>query len=187
MLMLSGFLPLPILFHLGPQSMGSQWVFLSLVNPVWKCPHRHTQNVSSLLDVSQSNKTTINTNHHTPFCITLQTHFLPHLSVEALTKKHSCFFGLPPQLSNMSPLGFFFDWCTPKHHSTHFTLQLDLGLIKTDQTSTFSDTLFFYSFIHMCIHRLGHFSPHPQPPSLSPTAPRFHEDCSALFSNFVEE
>jgi hypothetical protein len=29
---------------------------------------------------------------------------------------------------------------------------------------------FFYSFIHMCIHCLGHFSPLP-PPSLSPSFP----------------
>jgi hypothetical protein len=45
---------------------------------------------------------------------------------------------------------------------------------------------FCYSFIHMCIHCLGHSSPCPHPlsphPSLLPD-----RTCSALISNFVEE
>jgi hypothetical protein len=43
--------------------------------------------------------------------------------------------------------------------------------------------LFFFSFIHMCIHYLGHFSSLSSllPPSLSGRI------CSALTSNFVEE
>jgi hypothetical protein len=46
---------------------------------------------------------------------------------------------------------------------------------------------FFYSFIHMCIHCLGHFSPLP-PTSLSPSLPLLPgKTCSALISNFVEE
>jgi hypothetical protein len=48
--------------------------------------------------------------------------------------------------------------------------------------------LFFivYSFIHMCIHYLGHHSPHAPFPSLPlPSLP--DRTCSALFPNFVEE
>jgi hypothetical protein len=32
---------------------------------------------------------------------------------------------------------------------------------------------FYYSFIHMCIHCLGHFSPLPSSPTLSPFPPQF--------------
>jgi hypothetical protein len=47
--------------------------------------------------------------------------------------------------------------------------------------------LFFivYSFIHMCIHYLGHLS--PLPPLSPPTPSLPGRTCSALFSNFVEE
>jgi hypothetical protein len=51
--------------------------------------------------------------------------------------------------------------------------------------------LYFYflnSFIHMCIHCLGHFSPLPPPPSSSPhhlSLPG--RICSALISNYVEK
>jgi hypothetical protein len=41
---------------------------------------------------------------------------------------------------------------------------------------------YYYSFIHMCIHCLGHFSPLP-----SSTLPLSGRTCSALLSNFVEE
>jgi hypothetical protein len=34
---------------------------------------------------------------------------------------------------------------------------------------------FFYSFIHMCIHCLGHFSPCPAPPFFPPP-PHFHAE-----------
>jgi hypothetical protein len=59
--------------------------------------------------------------------------------------------------------------------------------------------LSIYSFIHMCIHWLGHLSPNfpPHPPlplhpSLLPTLPSPSpllpgRSCSALFSNFVKE
>jgi hypothetical protein len=44
---------------------------------------------------------------------------------------------------------------------------------------------FLYSFIHMCIHCLGHYSLLPPTPSLSTPLPS--RTCSALFSNFVED
>jgi hypothetical protein len=48
---------------------------------------------------------------------------------------------------------------------------------------------FSYSFIHMCIHCMGHVSPPPGPSLLpSPPLPSLPgRTCSALFSNFVEE
>jgi hypothetical protein len=52
----------------------------------------------------------------------------------------------------------------------------------------------FFSFIHMFIKCLGHFSPLPLPSPFSPTpfplppTPSLPgRNCSALFSNFVEE
>jgi hypothetical protein len=46
----------------------------------------------------------------------------------------------------------------------------------------------FYSFIHMCVHCLGHFSPLPPAPTLSSPTPSLPgRTCSALISNFVEE
>jgi hypothetical protein len=45
-------------------------------------------------------------------------------------------------------------------------------------------SFFKNSFIHMCIHCLGHFSPLvPSPPSPPSSLPG--RTCSALFSNFV--
>jgi hypothetical protein len=47
---------------------------------------------------------------------------------------------------------------------------------------------YYYSFIHMCIHCLGHFSPLPPSPTLSPPTPSLPgRTCCALISNFVEE
>jgi hypothetical protein len=49
-------------------------------------------------------------------------------------------------------------------------------------------SFFLHSFIHMCIHCLGHFSPLLPAPSLSPQHPSLlGRTCPALFSNFVEE
>jgi hypothetical protein len=46
----------------------------------------------------------------------------------------------------------------------------------------------FYSFTHMCIHCLGHFSPLSTTPFLAPPTPLFTgRTCSALISNFVEK
>jgi hypothetical protein len=48
--------------------------------------------------------------------------------------------------------------------------------------------LFFNSFVHMCMHCLGPFSPLLQAPSLSPQPPSLPgRTCSALISNLVEE
>jgi hypothetical protein len=48
--------------------------------------------------------------------------------------------------------------------------------------------IFYYSFIHMCVHCLGHFSSLPPSPTLSlPLASLPGRTCSALISNFVEE
>jgi hypothetical protein len=47
---------------------------------------------------------------------------------------------------------------------------------------------FFYSFIHMCIHCLGHFSTLLPSPTLSPLLPSVPgRSCSALITNFVVE
>jgi hypothetical protein len=49
-------------------------------------------------------------------------------------------------------------------------------------------SFFFYLFIHICIHCLGHFSLLLPAPSLSPHAISLPgRICSALISNFVEE
>jgi hypothetical protein len=48
--------------------------------------------------------------------------------------------------------------------------------------------LFLSSFIHMCIHCMGHFSTLPPSPILNPfplSVPG--RSCSALITNFVEE
>jgi hypothetical protein len=48
--------------------------------------------------------------------------------------------------------------------------------------------LFIYSFIHMCIHCLGHFSPLPPSPVLCPLSPSVPgRNCSAFITNFVEK
>jgi hypothetical protein len=45
-----------------------------------------------------------------------------------------------------------------------------------------------YSFIHMCIHCLGHFSPLPPPLPFLPLPPSVPgRSCSALITNFVVE
>jgi hypothetical protein len=47
---------------------------------------------------------------------------------------------------------------------------------------------YYFLFIHMCLHCLGHFSPLPPTLSLFPLPPSFPgRTSSALFSNFVEE
>jgi hypothetical protein len=47
---------------------------------------------------------------------------------------------------------------------------------------------YYYSFIHMCVHCLGHFSPTPLIPPSSPQSPSLPgRTCSALISNIVEE
>jgi hypothetical protein len=38
-------------------------------------------------------------------------------------------------------------------------------------------SFFYYSFIHMCIHFLGHFSPLSPSPTLSPFYPQFQAGC----------
>jgi hypothetical protein len=53
-------------------------------------------------------------------------------------------------------------------------------------TAITSFTFFLvYSFIHMCIHCLGHLPPTIPPSPLTPSLPG--RTCSAFFSNFVEE
>jgi hypothetical protein len=51
--------------------------------------------------------------------------------------------------------------------------------------------VFFYSFIHMCIHCLGYFSTLPHSPTISPLPPLPPSvpgrSSSALITNFVEE
>jgi hypothetical protein len=45
-----------------------------------------------------------------------------------------------------------------------------------------------YSFIHMCIHCLGHFSPLPPTPTRYPPSPSVvGRSCSAFIISFVEE
>jgi hypothetical protein len=48
--------------------------------------------------------------------------------------------------------------------------------------------LIIYSFLHTCIHCLGHLSPlHPTPSFSPPPSALLGRNCSALLSNFVEE
>jgi hypothetical protein len=48
-------------------------------------------------------------------------------------------------------------------------------------------SFFLYSFIHMCIHCVGHFSGLPPLPPFPPTLSLPGRTCSALFSSCVEE
>jgi hypothetical protein len=49
-------------------------------------------------------------------------------------------------------------------------------------------SFFYYTFIHMCIHCLGHFSPLSPSLTLSPLPPSLPgRTCSAFITNFVEE
>jgi hypothetical protein len=51
----------------------------------------------------------------------------------------------------------------------------------------FLSLFFFWSFIHMCIHCLGHFSTLPHSPTLLPPFSVSGRSCSALITDFVEE
>jgi hypothetical protein len=66
-----------------------------------------------------------------------------------------------------------------------FTYGLTIYLVEF--TLSIILPLLFYSFIHMCIHCLGHSSPCPPPTPFPPTPSLPGRTCSALFSNFVEE
>jgi hypothetical protein len=51
-----------------------------------------------------------------------------------------------------------------------------------------AEFFYYYSFIHMCIHCLGHFCPLPPSLTLSPFPPSVPgRSCSAFITNFVEE
>jgi hypothetical protein len=52
----------------------------------------------------------------------------------------------------------------------------------------FFKKLFYYSFIHMCIHFFGSFIPSAPLPHLLPASPLVPgRSCSAFITNFVEE
>jgi hypothetical protein len=54
-------------------------------------------------------------------------------------------------------------------------------------SSTYTKKKIFYSFIHMCIHCLGHFSFLPPNPILCPPPPSLPgRTCSSLISNFLK-
>jgi hypothetical protein len=70
----------------------------------------------------------------------------------------------------------------PQILSFHYTLFFAF-LFETDQKQNIMDSelLFFYfwfiySFIHMCIHCLGHLSPTPNPVVFPPTSPCFQAE-----------
>jgi hypothetical protein len=51
----------------------------------------------------------------------------------------------------------------------------------------FTTKFFYYSFIHMCIHCLGHFSPLPPSPTLfPPSPPSSRQSCSAFITSFIQ-
>jgi hypothetical protein len=77
---------------------------------------------------------------------------------------------------------------SPKGHKTSVTESNDFEMAEiTEKELNLLKKIFYYSFIHMCIHCLGPFSPPtPSPPS-SPPPSLPGRTCSALISNFVEE
>jgi hypothetical protein len=75
----------------------------------------------------------------------------------------------------------FFWWCWVLNSGFMLARQ---GLYCLSHASAQYIHSFYYSFIHMCIHCLGLFSPFS--PSLSPLSLP-GRICSALISNFVEE
>jgi hypothetical protein len=71
--------------------------------------------------------------------------------------------------------------------ATFFSQQLHLSLLcmvfcALTQSTFFPSFFFLYSFIHMCIHCLGHFSSLPSVPSLSPPPPLFQAEPVLPFS-----
>jgi hypothetical protein len=78
-------------------------------------------------------------------------------------------------------------WKIAKETIDNISLNLNTFLFNMPFLMKFSSPGFFfkfYSFIHMCIHCLGHFSPL----LLSSTPPPVPDkSCSTLITNFVEE
>jgi hypothetical protein len=106
-----------------------------------------------------------------------------------ITKRH-IHVHFPPNstLMNCSPFSQG-GWGTNQFARSTGILTNASHIAKKSVTLDEMVNFFLYSFIHMCIHCLGHFSPILLTPSLSPhPTPSFPgRTCSALISNFVEE